>query len=342
MHNIVRVGAGLLLAAALRASSPAIAADDALVAAAQREGHLTWYTTQIVDQFAAPAAAAFAKKYGIKVDYVRADPNDIVLRVWNEGKAGRMQADVFDGAPTVTGLKKVDLVAPWVPDGARRLPPQDYDPQGYWVATNIYVMTPAYNTSLVPKGTEPRTYADLLDPGWKGRMAWASGTFSAPGFVGVVLSSMGEDKGLAYLRRLATQNIVNLNVSAREVLDQTISGEYALALGTFNYHSVISAAQGAPIAWIAMNPSLAYFSVLALAKGAPHANAAKLFIDFLISEDGQKLLRDADYIPVDPTVPPRDASLRPDDVNFTAVWFTPEEIDTKMAGWVKVYKDLFQ
>ena len=341
MRHILCLSAGLLLTAAFVSANDAFA-DDTLVAAAQKEGHLTWYTTQIVDQFAAPAAKAFEKKYNIKVDYVRADPNSLVLRIWNEAKAGRMQADVFDGAPTVIGLEKVGLAESWIPDAAARLPPQDHDPKGYWVATNIYVLTPAFNTNLVAKGTEPHSFTDLLDPRWKGRMAWASATFSAPGFIGLVLASMGEEKGMSYLRHLAAQNIVNLNVSAREVLDQTIAGEYEVALATFNYHSVISAAQGAPVAWIAMNPSLAYFSVAGLTKGAPHPNAAKLFIDFLISEDGQKLVRDADYIPVDPAVPPRDPSLRPDGTNFTAVWFTPEDIDTKMAGWLKIFKDLFR
>ena len=91
-----------------------------------------------------------------------------------------------------------------------------------------------------------------------------------------------------------------------------------------------------------MNPSLAYFSVVALTKGAPHENAAKLFIDFLISEEGQKLYRDADYMPVDPAVPPRDPALRPDDKTFTAVTYTPEEIASKIDGWVNIYNELFK
>ena len=119
-----------------------------------------------------------------------------------------------------------------MPDEARRLPPQDYDPQGYWAATNLYVLTPAFNTRLVPKGSEPRTYADLLDPKWKGHMAWSSQTTipAAPGLRRRHLASMGEDKGMDYLHRLAGQDIAGLGVSAREVLDQVIAGEYSLAL----------------------------------------------------------------------------------------------------------------
>ena len=91
--------AGVALSALLELS-PAMAADQSLIDAAKKEGHVTWYTTQIVDQFARPAAEAFEKKYGIHVDYVRADPIDIVLRISNEGKAGHVQADVFDGTST--------------------------------------------------------------------------------------------------------------------------------------------------------------------------------------------------------------------------------------------------
>ena len=80
-----------------------------LVEGARKEGKLTWYTTLIVDQLARPTVDAFQKKYGIKVDYVRADPVDIVLRISNEAKAGRVQADVYDGTATAPGLKQQGL-----------------------------------------------------------------------------------------------------------------------------------------------------------------------------------------------------------------------------------------
>ena len=93
-----------------------MAADQSLIDAAKKEGHVTWYTTQIVDQLARPAAEAFEKKYGIHVDYVRADPIDIVLRVTSEAKAGHVQADVFDGTATTPGLEKAGPVLEWLPD----------------------------------------------------------------------------------------------------------------------------------------------------------------------------------------------------------------------------------
>jgi ABC-type Fe3+ transport system substrate-binding protein len=331
--------------AAAFAATPAFSADQALIDAAKKEGSVTWYTTQIINQFVLPAAQAFQKKYGITVNYIRADSAEVVVRVANEGHAGKVQADVVDGTLTTPALEKQGLVMKYVPDSAQALPKQYVDPNGYWVATNLYVLTPAFNTDLVPKGTEPKTYQDLLDPKWKGKIAWSSSAGSssgAPGFVGNVLKEMGEDKGMDYLRALAKQQVTGIPVSARQVLDQVIAGEYAVALQTFNNHSVISAAQGAPSQWIPMNPAMGVLSVISVTEGAPHSNAGKLLVDFLASSDGQKLFRDADYIPVDPAVPPKIADLRPDGETFRANYFTPETVESSIPQWAKIASDLFR
>jgi iron(III) transport system substrate-binding protein len=232
----------------------------------------------------------------------------------------------------------------WVPESATRLPKQYVDQEGYWIATNANVLTPGFNTDLIPAGSAPKTLADLLDPKWKGKMAWSSssGAAAAPGFIGMVLAEMGEDKGMAYLRELAKQNITGLSFGARQVLDQVISGEYPLALQIFNNHAVISASQGAPVAWIPMNPALAVLSPLSVTAGAPHPNAAKLLIDFLISPEGQDFYRDKNMLPIDPGVAPRVASLRPDGKTFRAVYLTPETILDSMPKWTKIFQDLFR
>jgi ABC-type thiamine transport system substrate-binding protein len=127
------------------------AADPALIAAAKREGEVTWYTTQITTQFGRPAADAFQKKYGIKVNMVRGDSVELAVRMLNEARAGRMQADVFDGTGGAPALKKGGVVLKWQPDAAHLLPKEYVDAEGFWVATNIYIQTPAYNTNLVPR-----------------------------------------------------------------------------------------------------------------------------------------------------------------------------------------------
>jgi ABC-type Fe3+ transport system substrate-binding protein len=336
----------MLAAAAMLACafSPARAADQALIDAAKKEGSVVWYTTQIIDQFARPAAQAFEKKYGVKVSYVRANSNEVALRVMNEAKAGKMQADVFDGTGAAASLKKEGVVAKFVPENAKRFPQQYIDPEGFWVATNLYVLTPGYNTELIAKGSQPKTFQDLLDPKYKGKIAWNStpSTSAGPGFVGIVLESMGQEKGVAYLRELAKQQPSGLAVAARQVLDQVIAGEYAIALNIFNNHAVISAAKGAPVDWIPMDPALGVLSVISVTKDAPHPNAGKLFLEFLMSEEGQKLYRDADYLPVDPNVPPKDLALRPDGVKFRAIYKTPEEIEREMPRWNEVFKSIFR
>src|SRR5207237_2868834 len=122
------------------------------------------------------------------------------------------------------------------------------------------------------------------------------------GFVGTVLTEMGEEKGRAYLRELAKQNIAPLPGAAREVLDQVIAGEYWIALQIFNHHAVISAKKGAPVDWIKMEPATGTLNVVSIHKGAPHPNAAKLLVDFIISKEGQEVFRDADYLTAHPQV----------------------------------------
>jgi ABC-type Fe3+ transport system substrate-binding protein len=340
-----RISRGFALAAGLASLvAPAFAADQALIDAAKKEGALNWYTSQIVNQFVIPAKDAFEKKYGISVSYIRGDASDLVIRIVNESKAGRVQADAYDGTATAAGLKKENLALKWTPADAARLGKDYIDPEGYWIATNLYVLTPGFNTELVKKGTEPKTYADLLDPKWKGKMAWAStpNSSSAPGFIGTVLTDMGEQKGMDYLKSLAKQNIASVNVSARQILDQVIAGEYAIGLQIFNHHTIISAAQGAPSDWIAMNPAMAVLSVAGVTKDAPHPNAAKLLIDFLSSSEGQQIFKTTGYIPVDPAVPPTVPGLRPDGKNFRAIYMTPEGLDATIPKWSKVYDELFK
>ena len=332
--------AGLFVLCAPLAAS---AADDELIAAAKKEGRAVWYTTQIINQFVQPAAAAFEKKYGVKVDYVRNTANDLTINLLNEGKAGKIQADVFDGTTSTAVLKKEGYVLQWQPDSAKGMAEQYRDKEGYWVATNIYVLTPGVNTELVKPGAEPRTFDDLLDPKWKGKILWNSSpsTSGGGGFIGLTLARLGEDKGMDYLRKLATQNITGVLNASRAGLDPVVAGEFPLALNIFNNHTIISKAQGAPITWVPMAPVMAVLSVASVTKGAPHPNAGKLLVDFLVSKEGQQLFREADYIPVDPAIPPRDASLRPDSGGFSAIYFTPEQVAGSMPGWMKILRDLF-
>ena len=320
------------------------AAEPALIDAAKKEGEVIWYTTQIIAQLVRPVSVAFEKKYGIKVRSTRANSTELSVKIINESRAGRPQSDVFDGTSTVVPLKKEGFVLQWLPDPAKAYPAPYKDPEGYWVANNLFFLTPGFNTALVPKGTEPRSYQALLDPKWRGKIAWSTSPTSSggPGFIGTVLTEMGTESGMLYLRELAKQRIANIGSAAREVLDQVIAGEYLLALQIFNHHTVISAKKGAPVDWIKMEPVTGTLSVISVHKNAPHPNAAKLLVDFITSSEGQNIFRDAEYLPADPAVPALTPSLKPDEGRFRTHFFTPEQTEDNIVAWKKVYDDLFR
>ena len=311
--------------------------------AAKKEGKVVWYTTLIVNQAAQPIADAFSKKYpGISVELTRADSIPTALKILAEGKAGRMQADVTDGIETAPPLLKENLLASYIPNGTDVYPAELKDPKGYWHAMGLYFFTPGINTNLVPKGSEPKTLEDLLNPKWKGKMAWssASGTGGAA-FVGAVLMSQGEDKGMAFLREFRKQEPITVAITARAIVDQVINGEYPMALEIFNHHTVSSAALGAPVTWLPMEPILAPMAVVSVVKDAPHPSAARLFVDYLISEETQRMLAAADYLPAMPKVPAKTPSLKPEGGGFKAMFASPELMAANSEKWTRLRKELF-
>jgi ABC-type Fe3+ transport system substrate-binding protein len=333
-----------LLVCCMLASGPASAADAALIAAAKKEGQVVWYTTLIVNQVVRPLAKAFEEKYpGMQVRFSRADSGPTALKILNEARAGRLQADVFDGTGTVPPLVKAGLVATYLPPTAKNYPPELKDAEGRWIATNLYFLTPGINTTLVPENAAPRTLDDLLDPKWRGRIAWSNTTTGgAVTFIGTVLRRLGEEKGMAYLRALAKQQIVRIDATSRAVLDQVITGEYAIALDIFNHHAVLSAAKGAPVAWLKLEPIAAPLGVASVLDHAPHPNAGRLLLEFLTSEEGQRIFAASDYLPALPSVPAKVASLKPDAGRFTADFLPPEVLAQNSERWIGIFKELFQ
>ncbi len=330
--------------ACLTACPAARAADAAMIEAAKKEGVVVWYTSQIINQLVIPVATAFEKKYGVKVEYVRANTGDIVIRIDQEAKASKVLADVFDGTSPVAVLKPRNLVMKWVPDAAKDFPPGLVDPEGYWIADYIFIVVAAVNTDLVKAGTEPRGWQDILDPKWRSKMAWSSipSSSAAPGFVGLVLREYGEDRGLAYLKQLAAQRIAGIPTATRQVLDQVIAGEYPIALQAVNHHAVYSSSRGAPVKWLPFEPGMVNLGAVSVTAGAPHPNAAKLLVDFLVSEEGQTIFRDNDYLPANPKVPVRDPSMIPGPKTFRGEVFTPEQIEAGMKRWETIFADLFR
>jgi len=339
--------AAVLTAGAPVASAPAAEIyqpDPALLQAANKEGEVVLYTTHIVDQIVRPLIRAFqAYTPGVQVKYVRADGLALVVRLTNEARAGRVQADAWSMVDGVQALLQGGIAAPYEVPSARGLPAGLLDRDKRWVATNTGVRSAAYNTQLVPAGLAPKSYQDLLDPRWKGKIVWNPKSMTgAWGFISTVLKGMGEEQGTAYLRALARQEIVPLPIAIRAVLDRVIAGEYAIGLEMNNTHAAISAAQGAPVKWVPLNPVSETLQVAGITKGAAHPNAAKLFIDFMVSKAGQNVFRDNDYLPMHPDIPAKIPELRPEQGGYKAIVYTPDNLEVEVPRWAKIYDDLFR
>ena len=344
-RKIKAVATSALALACLSLSGPSQAADAALIAAATKEGAVIWYSTLVQNQAARPLADAFEKKYpGIKASIVAGTQDELLLKLLAEGRAGAIQADVSHGGSAAVALAKAGLVEKYLPESAKDYPAAYKDPDGYWTAETVYYLVSAINTDLVKPADVPKSYADLLDAKWKGKIAWAQQMSQGgpPAFIGMILATMGQDKGMDYLRQLSRQGVVNVVGNQRVVLDQVIGGQYPLALMTFNHHSEISLKKGAPVAWLKLDSAVANLDAAFLMKGAPHPNAGKLFLDFVLSADGQAVLRDADYIPANPLVAATISGLKPETGNFKVFAIVPTMLDAAMPGWIQVYNELFK
>jgi ABC-type Fe3+ transport system substrate-binding protein len=319
------------------AASPAAAQPADLVAKAKAEGEVVYYTELIVEQIVRPLAAAFERKYGVKVVYWRGDSQAAALRLAMEHIAGRVTADVWSTASGIGALLEGGLIERFAFDG--ELPARYRDPAGFWVATNLIVVGAAVNTAREP----PASLDDLLAPRWRGEMVWKQNDITgAWGFIGNVLTSMGEGRGLAYLHALSGQNIAPVAASTRAILDSVIVGEHALVLGVSAHNTEISVKAGAPVAFLPLGGAWATPHTIGITAGAHHPNAARLFIDFVVSKEGQDIFRQAGYLPARPDTPPLSPKISPELAGFPVNVIAPEALERKLVRWSEVYDQVFR
>ena len=170
--------------------------DKVLLEGARKEGQVVFYSGVIVNQALRPIADAFMKKYPfIKMSFWRADTEEIVAKVTAEVRANNVVGDVLEG----TGLGEVSvqagIVQPFYSPVVEEYPEAYRDPRHLWAVTRLSYFATSFNTKLVPPGTQPKTFEDLLDPNWKGTMAWRIGTSTGtPLFVTNLRKAWGEEK----------------------------------------------------------------------------------------------------------------------------------------------------
>jgi ABC-type Fe3+ transport system substrate-binding protein len=318
-----------------------------LVQGAKAEGQVVLYSAMIVNQALRPIATAFQYKYPfIKITYWRGNSEEIAVRLSAEMKANRLVADVVEG----TGIGELAVQAQfaqpvWSPELVF-IPQVRRDPRGLWLPTRMSYFAIAYNTKLVPAEKAPKTYEDLLDPRWKGKMAWPVGSASAAAlFITNLRMAWGEKKAAGYLKQLSAQDVINFGSgNARALVDRVIAGEYPIALAIFAHHPLISASKGAPVDSQLLPPVASAAGTLAVPRGVKHPYSAMLLIDFILSTEGQRILTEAEYLPVRPAVEPlpQIASIVPSRAGVVENFISPENLNKYTESSSKIIQDLFR
>jgi len=271
-----------------------------LVEAAKKEGELVYYTTMTLDQ-SKVVTDRFEKKYGIKATLFRTGGGPLLNKIFTEARGGRYDWDVVVGrGEMVLPLIERKLVASYLSPETKMIEEQLVDKQGYWTAyyVNSYVL--GWNTKLVKKQDVPKTYEELLNPRWKGGQI--SLDTEAYGMMEGLKRVWGREKGINYFKRLAALDPV-LKRGNTERVQLVVAGEYPLIIA-YNQTLQRMNSRGAPVDWLPLEPSVTQVNPIMLAAKAPHPNAARLFYDFVLSKEGQEMLRGFQRIPVRKDVEP--------------------------------------
>ena len=283
---------GCSLAAKVRAveASPIT---PALIDAAKAEGKLAFYTAMDLP-VAEKLARAFEAQYpGIAVRVERSGSERLFQRIGQEMASNIHAIDVVNSADAahVIAWHRQAWLAPYLPEEVARHYPADYfDQDGFWVTTRIYFSSLGYNTSLVKPEDAPKTYADLLQPKWTGKMVKGHPAYSGTIMTGTFI--LVRELGWTFLERLAAQKVMQVQ-SSTDPPKKLALGERAVMADGNDYNLIQLKEAGQPVEAIYPvegTPLIAGPS--AIFQSAPHPNAARLFQSWMHSLSGQQVLVD--------------------------------------------------
>jgi iron(III) transport system substrate-binding protein len=270
-----------------------------IVEAAKKEGTLTLYTT-IAEKDLPAIIKPFEARYGIKVNVWRAGTDKVLQRTLAEAAANRNEVDaVHFGSPEMEALAREKVLQPVKSPTYKVLTPGSVPAHQQWAATLLSVWVQAYNTGLVRKEDLPRTYADLLNPKWKGKLGLEAK--NQDWFQTMVEIMGGGDKGLKFFSDLVATNGISPRKGHTLLNNLVVSGEVPLALTVYNYMPEQAKKKGAPIDWFAIEPAIARSNAIGVAAKAPHPAAALLFHEYMLTE-AQPLMVGIDYVPTNTKV----------------------------------------
>ena len=301
-----------------------------LLAGARREGVVSLYTS-FPPEDVATLNAAFEKKYGVKARAWRAASEKVLQRVVAEAQAGRDEVDLVDSNSVPLELMRRQglLQAVRSPHHAELIPAA-VPVHRKWAWARLSVFVQAYNTRLVTKAELPASYAELLDPRWKGRLGIEA---SDEDWFAEVVEALGEEKGLSLFRDLAAKNGLSVRRGHSLLAQMVASGEVPFALTVYNFTAEQLKGQGAPLEWLTLAPAVAHGNGFAVLRRAPHPNAALLYYDFMIGEDGQRILAERRSVPTS-------RKIRTSIDREALKIIDPVRLVDQGERWAKLYEDI--
>ena len=264
-----------------------------LVEAAKKEGTVVYYTAVDV-KVAEKVAAAFKAKYpGIEVQVERTGAERLFQRIGQELESGINNADVINSSDAAHAIywKRKGWLAPVLPDEvAKSFDKAYYDPDGTYAVWRATLSPIGYNSKLVKAEDAPKSFADLLDPKWKGKMVKAH-----PGYSGTVMTAthqISRDIGWEFLEKLAKQDVMQVQ-SATDPSKKIIAGERLVSADGTEYNLILAKQSGAPVEIVYPTEGTPFVpGPSAVLAKAPHPNAARLFYIWSFTLEGQQLMHD--------------------------------------------------
>src|SRR5581483_2280495 len=298
-----------------------------LIAGAKREGELNVYH---VYPNLPVIINAFTSKYGIKVKTWRSGSEGVLQRLTTEARGGRFDADIVqNNAPENEAAHREKLLqevrSPAEKDLMREATPAHHE----WTGITVDVFVAAYNTDKVRKDDLPRTYQDLLDPKWKGRLGIE---VDDQGWYGWLRHTMGEQATDKLFADIVARNGMSVRKGHSLLANLVASGEVPLGLTVYSWIPEQLKQKGAPIEVLAIPPVIAQFSTIAMPKKAPHPYAALLFYEFMLGE-GQQLLANMKYVPTSTRI---DSPI----MKLPLTFIDPAAAIDQQDAWTRVYQEV--
>ena len=277
-----------------------------LIEDAKKESKVMVYVSSNVSD-ARALKSAFEKKYPfINMEFYSSGKDALLARYLLEARTGTYLADVYQSSVfPIMNLVERGLLAQYFSPERERYINALRDKDGYWNASYLNAVTMAYNSRLLKPDEVPASYPELLLPKWKGRMGFV---LSHTEWYFAMLQSMGEDKGRQYMEALSKQNI-HSRIGSSLMNQLMMAGEFPLLISQYPTGVEEIKKTGAPIDWVPLDPWFVYPIAIAVTAKNSHPAAARLYLDFILSEEGQTSMRQLSRIPARKDVLPNPARL---------------------------------